>query len=205
MIISFCHKGLEAFYNTWTVRGIQAAHAAKLRRVLALLEVASGPTDLNIPAFRLHPLKGDLEGYFWVNGNWRITLLVSMWSWLTMSITTKGGTAWWWIPPILENFKRGCDWSIRLKCERNRRTSGDLSRYVISRHQWSRGDQLGLGAAVRNGWSEYRESLASNAGQLWSGSGQIITPANRPGVAGQSRFLRRKFFNESGGILGQIR
>ncbi|MGE4262214.1 type II toxin-antitoxin system RelE/ParE family toxin [Shewanella sp.] len=75
MIISFRHKGLEAFYRTGTVRGIQSAHAAKLRRVLALLDVATAPTDLNIPAFRLHQLKGDLEGYWSiaVNGNWRIT------------------------------------------------------------------------------------------------------------------------------------
>jgi len=29
----------------------------------------------NIPAFKLHPLKGELNGYWsiWVNGNWRVT------------------------------------------------------------------------------------------------------------------------------------
>lgn len=75
MIIGFRHKGLEAFYTTGTTRGIQVAHAAKLRRILALLEVSTGPADLNIPAFKLHPLKGELEGYWsvWVNGNWRVT------------------------------------------------------------------------------------------------------------------------------------
>ena len=52
MITSFRHKGLEAFYKTGTTRGIQAAHAAKLRRILALLDVAIGTEDLNIPAFR---------------------------------------------------------------------------------------------------------------------------------------------------------
>lgn len=31
--------------------------------------------DLDLPAFRLHPLKGRLLGYWsiWVNGNWRVT------------------------------------------------------------------------------------------------------------------------------------
>lgn len=75
MITGFRHKGLEAFYTTGTTRGIQAAHAVKLRRILALLDVAAGPTDLNIPSFKLHPLKGELNGHWsiWVNGNWRVT------------------------------------------------------------------------------------------------------------------------------------
>ena len=75
MITGFRHKGLEAFYTTGTTRGIQATHAAKLRRILALLDVAAGPADLNIPSFKLHPLKGELNGYWsiWVNGNWRVT------------------------------------------------------------------------------------------------------------------------------------
>ena len=66
---------LEAFYTTGTTRGIQAAHAAKLRRILALLAVADAPADLNIPSFKLHPLKGELNGHWsiWVNGNWRVT------------------------------------------------------------------------------------------------------------------------------------
>jgi proteic killer suppression protein len=75
MIKGFQHKGLEAFYKTGTTRGIQAAHAAKLGRILALLDVAGGPEDLNIPSFRLHQLKGELSGYWSirVSGNWRVT------------------------------------------------------------------------------------------------------------------------------------
>ena len=71
MITGFRHKGLEAFYKTGTTRGIQAAHAAKLRRILALLDAATGPDDLNIPSFKLHQLKGELKGFWsiWVNGN----------------------------------------------------------------------------------------------------------------------------------------
>lgn len=75
MIVSFKHKGLEAFYRSGTTKGIQAAHAAKLGRVLGLLDVAAGPEDLNLPGFKLHPLKGTLKSHWsiWVNGNWRVT------------------------------------------------------------------------------------------------------------------------------------
>ncbi|MDR1709058.1 MAG: type II toxin-antitoxin system RelE/ParE family toxin [Candidatus Accumulibacter sp.] len=63
------------FYRTDSTRDIQAAHAAKLRRILGWLDVAAGPEDLAIPGFRVHPLKGDLRGCrsIWVNGNWRVT------------------------------------------------------------------------------------------------------------------------------------
>ena len=75
MIISFRHKGLEAFYRTGSARGIQAAHASKLRRILGLLDAADGPQAMNVPSFKLHPLKSDLAGHWsvWVNGNRRVT------------------------------------------------------------------------------------------------------------------------------------
>lgn len=75
MIISFRHKGLETFYRTGSTRGIQAAHAPKLGRILQLLDAASSPRGLDLPGYRLHPLKGELKGHWsvWVNGNWRLT------------------------------------------------------------------------------------------------------------------------------------
>ena len=75
MIISFRHKGLEGFYRTGKTPGIQPAHAAKLLRILAALDVATGPAELNFPGYKLHPLKGTLDGHWsiWVNGNWRVT------------------------------------------------------------------------------------------------------------------------------------
>ena len=74
MIISFRHKGLQAFYSTGSRRGIQPSHATKLARVLAALDAAAAPAELDLPAYRLHPLKGRRMGYWsiWVNGNWRI-------------------------------------------------------------------------------------------------------------------------------------
>ena len=75
MIIGLRDKGLEAFYRTGTTRGDQAPHVKKLRNILAQLEVATGPDDMNLPSFKLHPLEGDLKGHWsvWVNGNWRVT------------------------------------------------------------------------------------------------------------------------------------
>ncbi|HEX4889300.1 MAG TPA: type II toxin-antitoxin system RelE/ParE family toxin [Alphaproteobacteria bacterium] len=75
MIKSFRHKGLEAFYATGSARGIQAAHGKKLRMQLAALDTAKGIEDMDIPGYRLHPLKGDKKG-MWsitVNANWRVT------------------------------------------------------------------------------------------------------------------------------------
>ena len=75
VIVSFRHKGLEALYERNSTKGIQAEHAPKLRRILSALDVAVAPGDLDIPGFRLHPLKGRFRGHWsiWVSGNWRVT------------------------------------------------------------------------------------------------------------------------------------
>ncbi len=75
MIKSFAHKGLKVFYETGSVKGIQANHAKKLRMQLAALDTACVIEDVNIPGYRLHPLQGNRIG-IWsitVNGNWRLT------------------------------------------------------------------------------------------------------------------------------------
>lgn len=74
MITTFKHKGLKAFYTSGSTRGIQSAHAARLLRMLSNLDVAASSVDMDLPGYRLHPLKGDLAG-FWsisVSGNWRV-------------------------------------------------------------------------------------------------------------------------------------
>ena len=76
MIKSFTHKGLQAFFEKGTKAGIQAAHAPRLARMLARLNDAQTPQDMNVPGWQLHPLKGKvLKGHLsvWVNGNWRVT------------------------------------------------------------------------------------------------------------------------------------
>ena len=42
---------------------------------VAALDSAQAIGDMDIPGFRLHPLKGTEKGRWsvWVNGNWRIT------------------------------------------------------------------------------------------------------------------------------------
>jgi proteic killer suppression protein len=75
MIKSFKHKGLERFYVSGSTRGIQNNHAHRLRMQLAALDTAQKIDDIDIPGYRLHPLKGIRSG-FWsiaVNGNWRVT------------------------------------------------------------------------------------------------------------------------------------
>lgn len=75
MIKTFAHKGLEVFFTTGSKVGIQAVHADRLRRQLAQLDQAAGLQDMNLPGWRLHPLKGDLAGHWAVSvsGNWRLT------------------------------------------------------------------------------------------------------------------------------------
>ena len=45
---------------------------------LADLDDASKPSDLDLPGYRLHPLKGELKGYWSisVSGNWRVTFRI---------------------------------------------------------------------------------------------------------------------------------
>ncbi|MDR1327402.1 MAG: type II toxin-antitoxin system RelE/ParE family toxin [Heliobacteriaceae bacterium] len=74
MIKSFKHKGLEKFYLTGSIKGIQAEHTVKLRRILTALSMTSDLKEFKSPNYRLHQLKGKLKG-LWsvtVNGNWRI-------------------------------------------------------------------------------------------------------------------------------------
>jgi proteic killer suppression protein len=53
---------------------VNAQHARKLLQILGLLNAAREPSGMNVPGFRLHPLKGERKGQWsvWVSGNWRI-------------------------------------------------------------------------------------------------------------------------------------
>jgi proteic killer suppression protein len=75
MIQSFRHKGLRKFFESGSAAGIQPHHAKRLRMQLTALDTAQSIEDMNIPGFRLHPLKGEARGRWsvWVNGNWRLT------------------------------------------------------------------------------------------------------------------------------------
>jgi toxin HigB-1 len=74
MIKSFRHKGLNRLYETDDHRGVRADHADKLRRILARLDASKAASDMDLPGYRLHALKGPLASYYavTVNGNWRV-------------------------------------------------------------------------------------------------------------------------------------
>jgi proteic killer suppression protein len=75
VIKSFRHKGLKRFYETGKRTGIQPKHAQRLRLQLAALDTAQTIDDMDVPGFRLHPLKGRAKRRWsvWVSGNWRLT------------------------------------------------------------------------------------------------------------------------------------
>lgn len=75
MIRSIRHKGLRRLHEEDDPRGVMREHTAKLRDILARLDAAGMVADMDLPGFRLHPLKGDFKG-FWavtVRANWRVT------------------------------------------------------------------------------------------------------------------------------------
>ncbi|HEY3303280.1 MAG TPA: type II toxin-antitoxin system RelE/ParE family toxin [Candidatus Binatia bacterium] len=74
MIQSFRHKGLRRLFEKGEAKGLRADHVAKVENILAVLNRARKPSDMDLPGFRLHRLKGDLKD-FWsvtVRANWRL-------------------------------------------------------------------------------------------------------------------------------------
>ena len=74
MIEGFKHKGLRQLFEDDTAKGLNAEHLRKLRQILGVLHAAETVEALRLPTFGLHPLKGELKG-FWavtVRANWRV-------------------------------------------------------------------------------------------------------------------------------------
>ncbi|MBT5110556.1 MAG: peptidase [Rhodospirillaceae bacterium] len=74
MTVSFRHKGLKLLYEKGDRRRVSPQYADRVIRILARLDEAVEPANMDLPGFRLHSLKGDLAGYWSVavSGNWRI-------------------------------------------------------------------------------------------------------------------------------------
>jgi len=76
VIRSIRHKGLKRLYEEDDLRGVIREHAVKLRDILSRLDAAAAAVvaDMDLPGFRLHPLKGELKGYWavTVRANWRV-------------------------------------------------------------------------------------------------------------------------------------
>lgn len=75
MILNFKHRGLKRLYEKDDRSRIDPKAASAIEKRLTLLNIAEKPKDMNIPGFRLHPMKGNRKGDWAVdvNGNWRIT------------------------------------------------------------------------------------------------------------------------------------
>jgi proteic killer suppression protein len=74
VIRNFKHRGLKRLYERGERSGIRPDLVDTVERILTVLDAATTPQALDIPRHRLHPLKGDLKG-FWsvtVRANWRI-------------------------------------------------------------------------------------------------------------------------------------
>jgi proteic killer suppression protein len=74
MIRTFRHKGLKCLYEDDTTRGVRQDQVKRLRALLVRLEVSRNAADMDFPGLRLHPLRGELAGFYAVDvsGNWRL-------------------------------------------------------------------------------------------------------------------------------------
>lgn len=75
MIEGFSDKGLQKSFEKDDNSGLPAHLVAKIRAILAQLEAASKPEEMNFPGSAFHQLKGDRKGVYAVKvtGNYRIT------------------------------------------------------------------------------------------------------------------------------------
>ncbi len=74
MIQSFKHRGLKRFYERSERGAVRPDLADRIETILLRLDISEQIEDMDMHTFRLHPLKGDLKG-FWsvtVRANWRI-------------------------------------------------------------------------------------------------------------------------------------
>jgi toxin HigB-1 len=74
VIRGFRHRGLRRLFLRGETKGIHADQLQKVENILAVLNRANKPQDMNLPGFKLHRLSGDLKD-FWsvtVRANWRV-------------------------------------------------------------------------------------------------------------------------------------
>ena len=87
MIRSLKHRGLKRLFERDDRSGIRPDLVDTVQEILTILDDAATPQELNLPGYRLHPLKGDLKG-FWsvtVRANWRIIFVLKEQTLLTLN------------------------------------------------------------------------------------------------------------------------
>jgi toxin HigB-1 len=62
MIRSFKHRGLKRLYERGDRSGIRRDLLETVERILTVLDSATTPQALDVPTYRLYPLKSDLKG-----------------------------------------------------------------------------------------------------------------------------------------------
>lgn len=75
MIGSIRHKALRRLFEERNAKGLSPELVPRLRRVMSALHGTDNLEQLqSVPGWRLHALKGDLNGYWSlsVSGNWRM-------------------------------------------------------------------------------------------------------------------------------------
>ena len=74
MVRSFRHNGLQRPFQQDDGRKLPPDMVARIRLILSTLHAAQEIEAMDIPTFRLHALKGELQGFFsvTVRANWRI-------------------------------------------------------------------------------------------------------------------------------------
>ena len=74
MIENFKHKGLKRLFENGESKGILADHVEKIENILAVLNRAASPSDMDFHGFKIHPLKGERKWFYGVTvlANWRV-------------------------------------------------------------------------------------------------------------------------------------
>ena len=73
MIKTIRHKGLKRLFEQDDPSGVNPEHARKLWNIPATLPAAPTVAHMELPRFRLHPLKGEMRDFraVTVRANWR--------------------------------------------------------------------------------------------------------------------------------------
>ena len=85
MIKSFKHKGLQDFYEKGNSSGI---HAQQMQ--LVALDTAIVIDDIDLPGFRLHPLKGNLKGLWSIEANKKLAYYLRVQVWRRLCCQLRG-------------------------------------------------------------------------------------------------------------------
>ena len=68
------HKALRAFHENDDAKRLPQSRVERIRDILTALDDAARPGNMDLPGYRLHPLRGDMDGYWSVvvSRNYRI-------------------------------------------------------------------------------------------------------------------------------------